>query len=387
MRGLYLSSFVLLVASASSSVKRGLSSSSIFDKSVLTFTRFNCAFPFCPTTSLDVCAMDEHYEIGRPHILATLIPQTTTADMNFFAYSAFDNSTRLHYTLAARTLNGDAVNQLFTVSIAMNGTSGALVATSEVVFPQSAAQADITYLFTYNGLVYISFKSGALLAVSPQTGAVTDTITYLPPGMVGSLACSFDVATATFWANAEGTDGFYLTSTSVATNATSKVGPLPPTPTTGAGPNNAREDSAVAQLIIRPPPTDARGAAGDLRILELRTSPLFPWLFFAYIDPVTGASTEVPFPDEWYEDWDIDPNVFPTQWPGSQRRVWDFDSVNQRGWFKFYDECGGVDDCDENETIIYFTTNPESEEFFYVAVEPVEPQLTQLLWTPTSQIE
>jgi hypothetical protein len=365
-----------------------LSATAVFDKSVLTFTRFNCAFPFCPTTALDVCAIDEHYELGRPHVIATLIEQTTTADMIFFAYSAFDNSTRTHFTLAPRQINGDAVNQLFTVSIAMNGTAGALVATSEVVFPAGAAQADISYVFTYGGLVYVAFKTGTLLAVAPSTGAIASSRTYLPPGMAGSLACSFDSSTATFWANAAGAEGFYLTSTSVTTNATTTIGPLPPTPGTGAGPNNAREDAAIAQLIVRPPPANATANDADaLRILELRTSPLFPFLFFAFIDPVTGASTQVPFPDEWYQDWDIDPNVFPDQWPGSLRRVWDFDRENQRGWFKLYDECGGVDDCDENESIVYFTTNPASEVFFYVAVEPVEPELTQLIWTPTNIIE
>lgn len=382
-----LLSVTLLVATASAaSFKRSLPGSSVFDKSVLTFTRFNCAFPFCPTTALDVCSLDEHYEIGRPHVLATLIEQTVTASMNFYAYSAFDNETRSHYTLAARTLNGDALNQLFTVSIAMNGTSGSLVATSEVVFPPSAAQADVTYIFTYAGLVYISFSTGTLLAVAPQTGAVVSTLSFLPAGMAGSLASSFDATTGTFWANALGADGFYLTSTLVTSNASTPtvVGPLPPTPTTGAGPNNTRQDAAVAQLIVRPP---GGGAAADFRILELRTSPLFPFLFFAFIDPVSGVSKEVPFPDEFYLNFDIDPNVFPDQWPGSRNRVWDFDSVNQRGWFKMYDECGGVDDCDENEAIVYFTTDPASEDFFYVAVEPVEPELTQLIWTPTGQIE
>jgi hypothetical protein len=43
----------------------------------------------------------------------------------------------------------------------------------------------------------------------------------------------------------------------------------------------------------------------------------------------------------WVQDWEIDPQVFPTQWPGSQRRVWSYDAVNQYAWFKLYDECGG----------------------------------------------
>ena len=38
------------------------------------------------------------------------------------------------------------------------------------------------------------------------------------------------------------------------------------------------------------------------------------------------------------QDWEIDPQVFPTQWAGSQRRVWSYDYVNNYAWFKFYDE-------------------------------------------------
>ena len=53
---------------------------------------------------------DEHYEAHRPFVIATLIPQTTTSEMNFYAYSDFDNVTRRHYTLAPRM---DGVNQLY----------------------------------------------------------------------------------------------------------------------------------------------------------------------------------------------------------------------------------------------------------------------------------
>jgi hypothetical protein len=52
-------------SSALSRPKRaGLNStgSKYFYNSVALFVRFNCAFPFCPTTALDVCTADEHCE-------------------------------------------------------------------------------------------------------------------------------------------------------------------------------------------------------------------------------------------------------------------------------------------------------------------------------------
>ena len=64
--------------------------------------------------------------------------------------------------------------------------------------------------------------------------------------------------------------------------------------------------------------------------MEMRTSPLFPWLFMAWLDPLTGNSTEVPLPDQSYENYDIDPEIFPEQWPGSTRRVWAYDPVTQQ---------------------------------------------------------
>jgi hypothetical protein len=73
--------------------------------------------------------------------------------MNFFAYSDFDNTTRRHYTLAARTQG----NTLFTTYVAPNGTAGALLGQADVTFPSTVTQTDITYLFTYNGNVYVSF--------------------------------------------------------------------------------------------------------------------------------------------------------------------------------------------------------------------------------------
>ena len=334
----------------------------VFDKSVITMTRFNCAFPLCPTTALDVVSLDEHYELGRPHILATLIEQTPTAEMNFQAYSAFDNSTRSHYTLAARAVGGEATNSLFTVIITANGTSGSLSATSTIVFPPTAAQADITYFFTNNGIVYIAFRTGILLSVSPSTGSVNAS-TYLPAGLIGTLACVFDAQSRTLYANALGSGGSFLTSFSVATMTSgATVGPLPATPNTGAGPNGERIDVAVAQLAVRSP------ATAPLRLMELRTSIDFPWIFMAFLDPVSGNSTEIALPDDWYKMWDIDPEIFPEQWLGSTHRVWDYDPVNNRAWFKLYDECDQADDCDEDESIVYlqWATGCEKMKYLYI---------------------
>ena len=280
----------------------GANGTQFFYQSVIAMTRFNCAFPFCPTTALDVCTLDEHYEIGRPHVIATLIPQTTTADMSFFAYSAWDNSTRLHYTLAARQIGGEPVNQLFTVFIALNGTSGGQVGAGvEVAFPPPLTQADITYFFTHAGSVYITFAGGQLLPVNPATGAAGNVSLLFPASaqLVTTTAAIFEESTATYWGNAVGGagGGFYLHSFHLPTLAAGPlVGPLAPTPTTGANPGGARADTAVATVAVFPPASVDPARA--LRLLELRSSPLFPWLFMAWLDPVSGNSTEVPLPDE-----------------------------------------------------------------------------------------
>ena len=130
---------------------------------------------------------DEHYESGRPYVLATLIPQTTTSEMNFFAYSDFDNTTRFHYTLAAKP--GQV--QLFTTYIAPNGTSGNLVHSADVTLPADVAVTAITYLFTYQGLVYVSATEGQLVVLDPKTGNVLKEVQMLPAngGYIDSLAC------------------------------------------------------------------------------------------------------------------------------------------------------------------------------------------------------
>jgi hypothetical protein len=81
-----------------------------------------------------------------------------------------------------------------------------------------------------------------------------------------------------------------------------------------------------------------------MRLMEMRNSPDEPFLFMAWLDPVSGASTVIPLPDEWYLNWEVDPQYLPTQWAGSTRRVWGYDPINQFAWFKLYDECGGQDD-------------------------------------------
>ena len=329
--------------------------SKFFYQSVIGMTRFNCAFPFCPTTALDVCTMDEHYEVGRPHVIATLIPQTTTADMNFLAYSAWDNSTRLHYTLAPRQVAGEDLNQLFVVYIAPNGTSGGQVgATAEVAFPPGLTQAEITYFFTYQGGLYVTFASGALLPLNPSTGKAGNVSLLFPPSanLATTTAAVFDETTGTFWANAVGLGGgYFLHSFDMKTlTAGPVVGPLGPTPTTGANPNNERADTAVATLAVYPPASvDPQRA---LRLMEMRTSPLFPWIFMAWLDPLSGNSSLIELPSDWYKDWDIDPELFPEQWAGSKRRMWAYDPIDQVAWFKLYDECDQNDDCTEDETIV-----------------------------------
>ena len=42
-------------------------------------------------------------------------------------------------------------------------------------------------------------------------------------------------------------------------------------------------------------------------LLELRTSVAAPFLFMAFLDPITGRSTQIPLDEDWYQDWDIDP--------------------------------------------------------------------------------
>jgi hypothetical protein len=273
-----------------------------FLPSVVAFTRFNCAFPFCPTTALDVCTADEHYELGRPHVIATLIPQTDTADMDFSTttFSSWDNSTRSHYTLAARLVGGAPLNQLFTVYIAPNGTSGALLATAEVTLPAGIAQADLTYLFVYNGSVWVATQQGALLPINPTTGVVGSAIALLPPaaGLVDTRAAAFDAQGAVFYANAVGTGGFFVHSYNLATRTVGPpVGPLPATSGTAAGPGGVREDTAVATLPVYRP----AASGGGFRLMEMRTSPVEPWIWMAFMDPTTGNTTEIELPVDWYQ--------------------------------------------------------------------------------------
>ena len=271
-------------------------------------------------------------------------------DFSATTFSTFENATRSHYTLAAREVAGVPLFQLFTVFIAPNGTSGGLTNTVEVKLP-AVAPTDLTYLFTYKGSVYAATSAAVVYAIDPTTGAAGNATALLPANseLVDTRAAAFDAASGTFFVNSVGPGGKFLHSLNVGTGALgAPVGPLPPTPTTDAGPGNTREDAAVATLPVYRP----ADSGGDFRLMELRTSPVFPYLFMAWLDPVSGNSTEIPLPDDWYTAWDIDPEIFPEQWLGSVRRVWDYDSVNNYAFFKLYDECGGNDDCTENESIV-----------------------------------
>lgn len=212
---------------------------------ILVFTRFNCAFPFCPTTALDVVAIDEHFEDTPDVVLATLIPQTTTAEMNFLAYSDFDNTTRHHFTLAARP----DLTQIFTVSVAMNGTAGTLVGQADVMFPATLNLDQITYLFTDSGYVYVAFADSTVVQIQPKTGAILSTFSIVPTQgqVVDSYGSAFDHKTGTFYVNAQGDAGFYLHTYNVRTKAYTNVGPLPAAAGT-AGPTGARVDNTIASV-------------------------------------------------------------------------------------------------------------------------------------------
>ncbi len=68
--------------------------------------------------------------------------------------------------------------------------------------------------------------------------------------------------------------------------------------------------------------------------------------------------------------------------------MWDYDPVQQYAFFKLYDECSGApsDDCDENESIVYLDWATGYVDW-YVAVEPIEPEMTQLTWIWTDRVE
>jgi hypothetical protein len=67
---------------------------------------------------------------------------------------------------------------------------------------------------------------------------------------------------------------------------------------------------------------------------------------------------------------------------------WSYDPQNNYAWFKMYDECGGSgDDCDEDETIVALLWVPPVYVDFYVAVEPIEPELTQMIWIWTNVVD
>ena len=344
--------------------------------------RFNCQVPLCETTSLDVCSIDEHYEPGRPFVLATLIEPQDTATMGFSAFGAFDNSSRTHYTLAARKEADLPLNQLFSVAVAANGTAGALAATALVTFPDALPPADITYIFTAGGIVYVAFEQGTVVGVAPASGALVSNFTFLPAGrgLAATKAAGFDAAAGVFWSNAVGPDGFYLASLALAGGATTLVGPLPPTPGADTGPNKERLETSVATIPVYPPA--AMGFGPAVRIMELRTSPEAPWIMIVTMDSATGNVTEVPMDADWWQDWDIDSEIVP-QWPGSTHKVWSYDPTTNYLWIKLYDECGGrVDDCDENETILWLDWTQPGYVFWDIAVEPVEYQLTQMVWVP-----
>jgi len=309
--------------------------------------------------------------------------------MNFSTttFSSWNNATRFHYTFVAREVAGEPLYQLFSVYIAPNGTSGGLVSTVEVSLPQSPAitGSDITYTFTFGSFVYLATHSGQLVEIDPRSGTLGNiSATFnTSAGLVGTRASAFDASTGIFYVNALGdSGGYFLTSVNVATGVLGPiVGPLPVTPGTDAGPGGMRADQAVATLPVYPP------KGGAFVLLEMRTSPEAPWIFMATLDPSSGKSTQLPLPDEWYKDWDIDPEVFPEQWPGSTRRVWDYDPLQSYAWFKLYDECDQADDCDENESIVYLEWTSGDYVDWYVAVEPIEPEMTQLTWIWTDKIE
>ena len=318
------------------------------------FVRFNCQIPLCETTSLDVCSIDEHYEPGRPFVLATLVAPLDTQVMGFSAFGYFDNATRAHYTLAARKEGALPLTQLWTVAVAANGTAGTLAAADGVIvtLPPELPQEDIVYVFAQHSVVYLVFAQGVVLGVAPASGAVVSNATFLAAGkgLAATTAAGFDSAAGVFWTNVIGPDGMFLASLALASGATTFIGPLPPTPGADTGPDGARLETAVATIPVYPPPQMGFGPA--VRMLELRTSPEAPWILLVTMDAATGNVTEVPLDLDWWKDWDIDSEIVP-QWPGSTHRVWSYDPTTNYLWIKMYDECGGNDDCDENETILY----------------------------------
>lgn len=339
--------------------------------------------------------MDEHYEKGRPTVLATLIPMTNTAEMNFPSWSAYEPASGgdqggLHYTLAARA----TTNELFTVSISPNGLNGSIVSTAVVTFPASAPPpANIVYFFVRNGYVYVAFTTGLVVQITPATGAIVGSFSILSGTDVTAqltLSSAFDPVSGIFYSNvvsAQDGNSYYLASKNIDHNATPAgyLGPLGPTGGVEKK-GTPREDVAIASLPVYTPPID--GMNDTFLLLEMRNSMDAPFLYMAWLDPVSGNSTEVPLPDDWYLDWELDPMIFPSQWPGSQHRVWSFDPINNYAYFKLYDECGGTSsDCDEDESVVYMEYQKTifgNDTYWDVAVEPIEPQLTQMIWVDTN---
>ena len=56
------------------------------------------------------------------------------------------------------------------------------------------------------------------------------------------------------------------------------------------------QDNALATLVVYQPAS----VGGKLQLMEMRNSPDWPFLFMAWLDPVSGNSTMMPLPDDWY---------------------------------------------------------------------------------------
>ncbi len=194
-----------------------------------------------------------------------------------------------------------------------------------------------------------------------------------------------------------------------------------------------------------------------MQLMEMRNSPDYPFLFMAWLDPVSGNSTVIPLPDDWYlvrpkpatsvarmqvqapRGWCMTTrasccvtHLLVMRRTGRSTRRYSppsgpappvvcgrtTTSTSTRGsscttrfvpghvvlvaapsmvFLQKTDvpcpvsrlrfQCGGEgDDCDENESLVALAWVPPVDVDWYVAVEPVEPQLTQMVWTYTNVI-
>jgi hypothetical protein len=141
-------------------------------KGYLVTAQYQCDDFLCPDWELDVTRVDPAFRAPLTARLAMLVPKSPIASMSFPVLSAYNNASRIFYTLGC---SQPTYASLWAVVLDANVNSTGILYNTQVTYPANDKVLSRVHALS-NDILICVFKSGGVYSLNPKTGVVSGRV-------------------------------------------------------------------------------------------------------------------------------------------------------------------------------------------------------------------